>query len=98
MVGAVIESNVMERLGVVAEKQVACTFQAKTANVTLRFNLCFRNPRAGFLINDGFYGGHLFEQNLLLNNVMETGDHGKCTVVTSALSQQSRLTYLHSCC
>lgn len=56
VVGAVIELNVMERLGVVAEKQVACTFQAKTANVTIRRNLCFRNPRAGFVINDGFYG------------------------------------------
>ena len=30
------------------EKQSSCFFQAKTAGTTLRRNLCFNLPRAGF--------------------------------------------------
>ena len=34
--------------GDVQEKQSSCFFQAKTAGTTLRRNLCFNLPRAGF--------------------------------------------------
>ena len=52
------------------------SLQAKTAETTLRGNICFDIPRAGFNFNDGFGGGNLVEQNLLFNTCGESGDHG----------------------
>jgi len=47
-----IENNFIHHLGV-HEKQSSCWFQAKTAETTLRGNICFDIPRAGFNLNDG---------------------------------------------
>ena len=48
-----VEGNFITQLGIHA-KQSACFFQAKSAQTTLRRNLCFDVPRAGFNLNDGF--------------------------------------------
>ena len=50
--------------------------QAKTAATTLRRNLCFNLPRAGFNFNDGLGGGDEVHQNLIFNTCRETSDHG----------------------
>ena len=42
----VIEGNFMRKLGI-HEKQSSCVFQAKSAQTTIRRNLCFDIPRAG---------------------------------------------------
>lgn len=72
---SVIENNFIHHLGV-HEKQSSCWFQAKTAETTLRGNICFDIPRAGFNINDGFGGGNIIEDNLMFNTCGESGDHG----------------------
>jgi hypothetical protein len=71
----VVESNFIHHLGI-HEKQSSCWFQAQTAQTTLRNNICFEIPRAGFNFNDGFGGGNNVYQNLLFNTCMESGDHG----------------------
>ena len=48
-----VEGNFITQLGIHA-KQSSCFFQAKSAQTTLRRNLCFDVPRAGFNLNDGF--------------------------------------------
>jgi hypothetical protein len=45
--GTHVEGNIMRESGI-WEKQSSCFFQAKTAGTTLRRNLCFNLPRAGF--------------------------------------------------
>ena len=70
-----IENNFIHHLGI-HEKQSSCWFQAKTAETTLRGNICFDIPRAGFNLNDGFGGGNVIEDNLLFNTCGESGDHG----------------------
>jgi hypothetical protein len=47
-----VEGNVMRETGIWA-KQASCWFQAKTAQTTLRKNMCFNLARAGFNFNDG---------------------------------------------
>lgn len=47
-----VEGNFITQLGIHA-KQSSCFFQAKSAQTTLRRNLCFDVPRAGFNLNDG---------------------------------------------
>lgn len=46
-----VEANFITQLGIHA-KQSSCFFQAKSAQTTLRRNICFDVPRAGFNIND----------------------------------------------
>ena len=45
-----VESNFIHELGI-HSKQSACFFQAKSAQTTLRRNICFDVPRAGFNLN-----------------------------------------------
>jgi len=58
------------------EKQSSCWFQGKTAQTTLKANICFNGPRAGININDGFGGGNELVSNLLFNTCRESSDHG----------------------
>lgn len=58
------------------QKQVSCYFQGQTQLSTLRNNICFNGPRAGFNFNDGMGGGNVVEKNLIFNMVRETQDHG----------------------
>ena len=60
-----VEGNVMREIGV-WEKQSSCWFQAKTAQTTLKGNICFNLARAGFNFVSFshllfyFLGSHLF--------------------------------------
>ena len=67
-----VEANHMHDLGMYG-KQISCVFQALAANTTLKNNLCYNGPRAGFNWNDGFAGGNVIEGNLIFNMVRETG-------------------------
>merc|ERR1712070_496848 len=73
--GTTLDGNFIHHLGI-HQKQSSCWFQAKTAETTLRGNLCFQIPRAGFNFNDGFGGGNDVSKNLLFNTCGESGDHG----------------------
>lgn len=73
--GTVLENNFIHHLGI-HQKQSSCWFQAKTAETSIRGNLCFQIPRAGFNFNDGFGGGNVVSDNLLFNTCGESGDHG----------------------
>jgi len=70
--GNLIESNYFHEIGHF-QKQVSCYFQAQTQRSTLRNNICFNGPRAGFNFNDGMGGGNLLESNLIFNMVREVG-------------------------
>ena len=70
-----VASNFIHQLGIHA-KQSACFFQAKSAKTTLRNNICFDVPRAGFNFNDGFGGGNVVNHNILFQTCGESGDHG----------------------
>ncbi|XP_065181055.1 uncharacterized protein LOC135811743 [Sycon ciliatum] len=70
-----IEQNFIHEIGLY-EKQSSCWFQAKSAQTTLRTNICFNGPRAGVNINDGFGGGNEMEDNVLFNMCRESSDHG----------------------
>jgi hypothetical protein len=71
----VVSQNHIHDIGIFG-KQTSCYFQAITANVTLKSNICYNGPRAGINFNDGFFGSHRMEGNLIFNMVRETGDHG----------------------
>jgi hypothetical protein len=73
--GTTIVGNMIRETGI-WEKQSSCFFQAKTAGSTLRRNLCFNLPRAGFNFNDGLGGGDEVHENLIFNSNRETSDHG----------------------
>jgi len=66
--------NHMHEIGVFG-KQTSCFAQQLSANSTVRDNVCYNGPRAMVNFNDGFGGGHLFENNILAGSVRETGDH-----------------------
>ena len=73
--GSLIESNIFHEIGHF-QKQVSCYFQAQTQQATLRANICYNGPRAGFNFNDGMGGGALLDSNIIFNMVRETQDHG----------------------
>lgn len=70
-----VDGNFIRYLGI-HEKQSSCFFQAKAAQSTVRNNICFDVPRAGFNFNDGFGGGDEVYKNLLFQTCGESGDHG----------------------
>eukprot|EP00750_Incisomonas_marina_P029232 INCI7079.2.p1 GENE.INCI7079.2~~INCI7079.2.p1 ORF type:complete len:372 (-),score=53.69 INCI7079.2:244-1359(-) len=70
-----VDANFITHLGI-HEKQSSCFFQAKSAQSTLRNNICFDVPRAGFNFNDGLGGGNDIHHNLLFQTCGESGDHG----------------------
>merc|ERR1719337_839874 len=67
--------NWIEEIGIYM-KQTSCLFKAIAGNNTVRGNVCYNGPRAGFNWNDGMPGGDLVEGNVIFNMVRETGDHG----------------------
>lgn len=57
-------------------KQTAGIFVSIAASITISSNLIHNVPRAGIVLNDGFYGGHIVEYNKIYDAVQETADHG----------------------
>ena len=71
----VVERNHFDTVGIEI-KQTSCYFKAKAYANSISNNICHDGPRAGVNQNDGFAGGSTVEGNLILNTVLETGDHG----------------------
>ncbi len=68
-------NNLVHDVGVFA-KQCAGLFLATCARIKITHNHIYNTPRAGINLNDGRYGGHLFEFNEIHDTVRETADHG----------------------
>ena len=66
--GTLVDSNVGREIGVYV-KQVGFFYAGVSANYTLRNNVVYNAARAAVNINDGAFGGHLLEKNLLFNSV-----------------------------
>jgi hypothetical protein len=70
-----IDGCVMRETAVLV-KQAGPLYSALTANTTFRRNVAFNTGRACVNVNDGAFGGHRIEENLLFGCVRETRDHG----------------------
>ena len=71
----------------------ACQLRARRPDLvveTLRGNVGYNAARALVNINDGAFGGHLLERNLLFNAVRETHDHGPVNSCASATGPRAR--------
>ena len=68
-----IHNNWMHDVGVNG-KETSCYMQAVTGGTYLANNTCVNGPRAGFSLNDGFYGSTVMEGNMVANMVRETSD------------------------
>ena len=83
--------NAVERCSVIEVgvfgKQTSAFAQFLTANSTVRDCVFLNGPRAGVNVNDGAFGGSLFEGNVVANFVRETLDHG---VVNTWVSRRAR--------
>ena len=73
--GNTIARNHLHETGIYV-KQSSCVALQLSANTSVLDNVCYNGPRAGFNVNDGLFGGHLFKGNVVFNSVRETGDHG----------------------
>ena len=70
-----IQSNIFHETGIYM-KQSAPVFISVSRSVAVIGNLMFNIPRAGIVVNDGFYGNHTLNWNVIFNTVRETSDHG----------------------
>ena len=68
-------NNLVHDVGVFA-KQCGGVFMANCQRLKMTHNHIYNTPRAGININNGRYGGHLFEYNDVHDTVRETSDHG----------------------
>merc|ERR1711934_663562 len=64
--------NVVREIGL-NERQSSAWSEAKACLSHVKGNLFFNMPRAAINKNDGFGGGTLIEQNLLVNTCRESG-------------------------
>lgn len=71
--GTLIEGNLFREISVFV-KQSGAYYHGVSANVTFRGNVGMNAARALVNINDGAFGGHLLEKNLLFNAVREVRD------------------------
>ena len=71
----IIQSNLIHETGIYI-KQSSPLLIAVSRSVSVIGNLMFNMPRAAININDGFYGNHTINHNVIFNTVRETGDHG----------------------
>ena len=70
--GTLLEGNVGREIGVY-NKQSGWYYQAISANFTARGNVVYNAARAAINVNDGAFGGHLLERNLLFNSESRAG-------------------------
>ena len=73
--GVRVVGNIVREIGI-WQKQSSAWFQAVTAQTLLEGNVFFNGPRAAINFNDHFGGGDRITNNLLLNMVRESKDHG----------------------
>eukprot|EP01083_Nonionella_stella_P316553 1148432_1 len=70
-----VYNNLAREIGLF-QKQSSLYFQAASCQNTIENNIFFNGPRAGINFNDGFGGGNIIRNNLIINAVRESGDHG----------------------
>jgi hypothetical protein len=68
-------NNLIHDVGVFA-KQCAGVFIANALRIRISGSHIYNCPRAGINVNNGVYGGHIFENNDVHDCVRETADHG----------------------
>jgi hypothetical protein len=68
-------NNLVHDVGEFA-KQCAAVFMANCQRVKIVHDHIYNAPRAGINVNNGRYGGHVFEFNDVHDTVRETADHG----------------------
>jgi hypothetical protein len=68
-------NNLVHDVGVFA-KQCGGVFIANALRIRVADSHVYNCPRAGINVNNGVYGGHVFENNDLHDTVRETSDHG----------------------
>ena len=68
-------NNLVHDVGVFA-KQCGGVFIANALRIRIAQCHIYNCPRAGINVNNGLYGGHVFENNDLHDTVRETSDHG----------------------
>jgi hypothetical protein len=68
-------NNLIHDVGVYA-KQCGGVFIANALRIRIADSHIYNCPRAGINVNNGVYGGHVFENNDLHDTVRETSDHG----------------------
>ena len=73
--GTKVFGNLVREIGL-NERQSSAWSEAKACESHVKGNIFFNMPRAAINKNDGFGGGTLIEQNLLVNTCRESGDHG----------------------
>jgi len=73
--GTKILNNICHEIGL-WQKQSSFWFQAVTAETLMQGNIFFNGPRAAVNFNDGFGGGDVLTENLLINTCRESSDHG----------------------
>lgn len=73
--GVTVVGNLVHENGVFG-KQTSAYVQSLACQTKLAGNVFFNGPRAGINFNDGFGGGNILQNNLVFNQVRETGDHG----------------------
>ena len=98
--GVRVVGNLVREIGI-WQKQSSGWFQAVTAQTEIRGNVMFNGPRAAINFNDGFGGGDSVAENLLLNMVRESKDHGCVPLVLggSALKRTRRVgAHVHAAC
>jgi len=71
----IADNNLIHDIGLI-EKQVAGVDINISSRIQVSHNTIYNVPRAGINIGDGCFGGHLIENNMVFNTVLETGDHG----------------------
>ncbi|UJR19719.1 hypothetical protein I4U23_022853 [Adineta vaga] len=70
-----IQSNIIHETRIYI-KQSSPVFITLSRSVTVKGNVMFNMPRAAININDGFYGNHTINYNVVFDSVRETSDHG----------------------
>ncbi|CAF1401225.1 unnamed protein product [Adineta steineri] len=96
-----IQSNLIHEIGIYV-KQSAPILISISRSVSIIGNLIFNMPRAGININDGFYGNHSINYNVIFNTVRETSDHGPINswdrqpFLTDAVQQGSPSLWQHT--
>ena len=73
--GTIIRQNLVHEIGI-SEKQSSMYFQAKSCQNIIDSNIFYNGPRAAINFNDGFGGGSIVKNNILMNTCRESGDHG----------------------
>jgi hypothetical protein len=73
-VNTLIQPNLIHETGIYVKQSLPVLISV-SRSVSVIGNLMFNMPRAAININDGFYGNHILNYNVIFNTVRETSDH-----------------------